>query len=432
MFDWRQLKRWGISEDRLPPGSIVEFRVPSFWTQYRNYAFSAIALFVMQSALILGQVINRRRRKRAEEALRESEERFRNMADTAPVMIWMSDRDEQFVYVNRQWLDFSGRSFEEELGEGWANGLHPDDYEACLKTYGAAFRLRKPFTAECRYRRADRQFRWIYCSGKPRISPNRDFLGYIGTCIDITELKAAEQALIELSGQLIHAREDERARVARELHDDLNQRVALLSIELDQLSQVLPEPTDESVDMLQEMTEQAINLSMAIHRLSHDLHPSKLAHLGLATALRSLCAELSEAFGLIIEFRHSGVPPALPSDVSLCLYRIAQDSLNNVIRHSGAEAALVELQGSEDEIRLYIADAGSGFDVESARGGLGFLSMRERLRLVGGILSIQSEPLQGAEVSASVPLARPLKKTKELEIPPGFSSEPNVNVNSVL
>ena len=412
MFDWRELKRWGIREDRLPPGSMIEFRTPSFWEQYKGYAIALISVFIIESGLILGLVINRARRKRAEVALRESEKRFHNMADTAPVMIWMSDASAQCIYVNQRWLDFTGHSLEEELGEGWTGGVHPEDYNSCLKEYKYAFDLRKPFTLEYRHRCGDGKYRWVYGSGIPRISAGEEFLGYIGTCIDITGRKAAEQALMDLSGQLIHAREDERARIARELHDDLNQRVALLSIGLDQLNHILSESQNRSAEMVQDMIGQAARLSTAIHRLSHDLHPSKLTHLGLVTTVKSLCAELSEGYGLNIEFRHAGVPATLAKDVSLCLYRIAQESLNNVIRHSGAKDALVELCGTEEKIELRISDSGRGFDVESARskGGLGLLSMRERLRLVGGDISIRSQSSRGTEVNVSVPLAKSLQQ----------------------
>lgn len=415
MFDWREMKRWGIREDQLPPGSIIEFRVPSFWKQYKGYAIALLSLFIFQSALILGLVINRLHRKRAEAALRESEARFHNMADTAPVMIWIDDANKQCIYVNQRWLDFTGHALEEELGEGWVAGVHPNDYDACLKEYQDAFDLHMPFTVEYRHLCSDGKYRWIFGSGIPRFATSGEFLGYIGTCMDITQRKAAEQALMDLSGQLIHAREDERARIARELHDDLNQRVALLSIELDQLSHLLVESPDESNEMLQEMIEQAANLSMAIHRLSHDLHPSKLTHLGLARTLRSLCAELSESYGLDIEFRHADVPATLPKDISLCLYRIAQESLNNIIRHSHADHAVVELQGTEKEIQLRVSDSGSGFDVESARsqGGLGLISMKERLRLVGGELSIHSQLSRGTQINVSVPLTRPLLQARE-------------------
>src|SRR5262249_39688114 len=158
-----------------------------------------------------------------------------------PVAIWVSDRDKLCTYLNKQWLDYTGRTLEEQLGNGWAEGLHTDDYQRCIQTWHSAFERREPFTMEYRLRRADGQYGWIYCSGPPRLSSTGKFLGYIGSCIDITERKAAEQALMDLSGQLIHAREDERARIARELHDNLNQRVALVALELDQLIHDPPE-----------------------------------------------------------------------------------------------------------------------------------------------------------------------------------------------
>jgi PAS domain S-box-containing protein len=406
MFDWGELKRWGISEKSLPPGSVVHFRVLSVWNDYKWYGMALIFVVIAQAVLIGGLIINRTRRKRAEGALRESEERFRNMADKAPVMIWVADADKHWTYVNQQWLDFTGRTMEEERGNGWADGVHPDDYEGCIQTYASAFDRREPFTIEYRLRRADRQYRWVIDSGTARFSPGGEFLGYIGSCIDITERKAAEQALMDLSGQLIHAREDECARIARELHDNLNQSVAIISLELDQLGQNPPQSQAKLRESVQKLMRQAADLAKEIHHLSHDLHPSKLAYLGLVAAVESLCAELSESYKLKIEFTHSGVPALLPKAISICLYRIVQESLNNVIKHSGAKEAQVELSGNGQEIRVRVSDSGSGFDLESARSkkGLGLISMRERLRLVGGTISINSLRSHGTQVCAKVPL----------------------------
>ena len=406
MFDWRELQRWGISESHLPPGSIVRFRAPSFWDEYKWYAIAVISVVIVQSLLIMGLFINHTRRKRAEEALRESEERFRHMADTAPVMIWISGADKLYTYFNQQWLSFTGGNMGEELGNGWTRGVHPDDFERWLEKYSTAFNKREPFRMEYRLRRIDGQFRWILDSGTARFSPNGEFLGFIGSCIDITERKHAEEALEDLSGQLIRAREDECARIARELHDDLNQRMALISIELEQLGQNPPATNGNLRGQLRGILRQAADVSRDIHRISYDLHPSKLTHLGLVAAVTGLCDDAMSSHQLKIEFLHEGVPSDLPRDVSLCLYRIVQECLNNVIKHSGAEDAKVELRRTENEVRLSLSDSGIGFDVESARskGGLGLISMRERLRLVGGDVAIHSQPSQGTQINVSVPL----------------------------
>jgi signal transduction histidine kinase len=296
---------------------------------------------------------------------------------------------------------------EQEFGYGWAEGVHKDDLERCLDTYNTAFDLREPFTMEYRLQRADGEYRWVFDKAVACLSPGGQFLGYIGSCIDITERKEAEDVLANLSGRLIRAREDECARIARELHDDLNQRMALVLVELEQLGQNPPESAEKLREQLGKVRGQISETSKEIHRMSYDLHPSKLAHLGLVAALKSLCGELEQKHGLRIEFIHD-VPENLPQDASLCLYRIAQGCLNNVIRHSAAEKAKVELRGTAREIRLRVTDSGIGFDIESpkAKKGLGLVSMRERLRLVGGRISIESRPSKGTKIDVKVPLRR--------------------------
>jgi signal transduction histidine kinase len=230
----------------------------------------------------------------------------------------------------------------------------------------------------------------------------------IVTVLDITERKEADEALMNLSGQLIQAREDECARIARELHDDVSQNVALISLGLDQLSQRPPKSVAELREIAREIFEQTNELSAEIHRMSHDLHPSKVDQLGLVTALKSLCAELSRGYDVSIEFKHSDVPATVPKGISICLYRVVQESLNNVIKYSGAGKACVEVRRSGQDMRLRIEDWGSGFDVEAAtnKKGLGLISMRERLRLVGGTLSIDSQISRGTRIDVTVPLAK--------------------------
>lgn len=476
-------------------------------------------------------------RKQSEEALRESEARFRNMADTAPVMIWISGPDKRCTYFNKQWLDFTGLSVEQELGNDWAEGVYQDDFDRCLDVYHSAFDRREQFRMEYRLRRADGQFRWVYDSGTPRFSSDGEFLGFIGSCIDIsdrkeaedavraakdelrlvadalpvlisevdkngyyrfnnlayedwfghpldqitghhmrevlgepvwqrirpqverslaghevhyedflpyrdggprwvsvsgiptrdaegkvngfvslvadiTESRRAEDALRDLSGRLINAQEEERSRVARELHDDLSQRMAVLSIGLEQIGQQMPQEPNNLQVRIQDLRTKAQEVSTEIHRLSYQLHPSKLDHLGLASAVKSFCEEIAAHHELSITFQQKGFPAPLSKDITLCVFRIAQESLHNVARHSGARGAVVVLERIDQEVRLSVSDMGCGFDTNSSKmtSGLGFIGMRERLRLVGGQLLVSSRPSHGTQIEVSVPLAERAKR----------------------
>jgi PAS domain S-box-containing protein len=421
MFDWRQLQRWGIREASLPAGSVVRYREAGVWELYKWPIVAAVSLCSIEALLIASLLVQMVRRRRANLALRESEQRFRLMADTAPVQIWMSGPDKKCTYFNRPWLDFTGRSLAQELGDGWAEGVHADDLARCIQTYERAFDAREPFRMEYRLRRHDGEYRWILDIGVARRGAAGTFEGYIGSCLDITDQKRVEEAIRDsqrelrlLSGRLIKAQETERRRIARELHDDLSQSLALLAVKIEMLRQqppVAPAPFGASID---ELSAQVKQLSSSVHNLSYQLHPLKLEQLGLVAAIRSLCGELSRSHGVSIDFTHNEAHPGLSDDVASCLYRIVQESARNMIKHSGARQAHVELNASIEEICLRIADDGAGFDPRSAAGagGLGLVSMRERLQLVGGTLSIDSRPAGGTRIDARIPLysgGRPAK-----------------------
>jgi len=346
-------------------------------------------------------------RKQAERDLRESEERFRLVANTAPVLIWMSGTDKLCTFFNQGWLNFTGQTMDHELGEGWASGVHPDDLPHCLRVYSESFDARTDFELEYRLRRFDGEYRWVVDYGAPRFESDGTFRGYIGSCIDITERKSSEAALHELSGRLIHAQEEERARIARELHDDFSQRLALLGIGLGQLLKRLPETDKEGRGQVQEMWARTNEVSSDVHRLSHQLHSSRLELVGLVSALNGLCGEIGPKNGITVVFADLGAPSTIPKDVALCLFRIAQEALTNVVKHSSAKQAHVEVSSANGEINLRITDEGLGFDParSNTTGGIGLVGMRERLRLVGGRLSVKSEPMRGTEILAEVPLS---------------------------
>jgi PAS domain S-box-containing protein len=222
---------------------------------------------------------------------------------------------------------------------------------------------------------------------------------------DITERRVAEGTLSSLSPRLIEAQETERGRVAGELRDDLNQRMALLQIGLGQFERDVPGLSPKARIQLHSLTEVATEIASSIHNLSHRLRPSLLDLLGPVASIERLCRELSDRHNLEIRFVHHSIPEQTPKDVTLCLYRITQEALRNVVKHSGVAEAEVELLGHDDRIDLCISDSGAGFNPESAQrtSGLGLISMQERLRLVGGHLSVESEPSHGTRIRVRIP-----------------------------
>ena len=288
-LDWRQLQRWGIREARAPSGTLVQFREPSPWDRYKGYILSAVAMLLMQTALIAGLLVQRTRRRRAEQEVR-------------------------------------GR-------------------EAQLRT---------------------------------------------------THLR-----IKDLAGRLLNAQETERARIARELHDDVGQQLALLTIDLE----IVAASVQEQFETLGgDVVHRAQEIATSVHDLSHRLHPTKLRLLGLAASLQALQRELSDA-DFPVTFTYDDLPPTLPPDLTLCLYRIVQEALHNAVKYSQAHHVSVHLARGVEGLTVEITDDGIGFDVETAWGaGLGLLSMRERLDAIGGVLEIHSKPGMGTRLKVWAPL----------------------------
>jgi signal transduction histidine kinase len=288
--DWRQLRRWGLDESRLPAGTRVLFREPSMWDQYRRYIIAAVMLLLAQSLLIAGLLMQRAKRQRVERELRGSQDNLRVSYD----------------------------------------------------------RIR------------------------------------------------------QLSRRLLGEQEAERARIARELHDDINQQLAILSIELDGLRfDQLPVHSAKRVSEAMETTQ---GISTSVRELSHRLHPARLRLIGLVAALDNLRRDLSPPH-LPIAFCHRNVPGEIHENVALCVFRVAQEALRNAVKHGAAAHIWVDLTGGPSSVALTITDDGRGFDVNAPpNAGLGLISMRERVESVGGVLEIHATPASGTNVKVTVPI----------------------------
>lgn len=372
----------------------------------RWFHMSAVPLATRQGGVVVTHT-DVTERKLTELDLRESERRFRLMADSAPVLMWMSGPDKSCTNFNKGWIDFTGKRLEDQVGEGWMQGVHPDDLQRCLDVYNSAFDGRRSFSMEYRLRRFDGKYRWLTDRGVPRFKDDGTFAGYIGCCVDISEQKEAELVRSEIGGRMILAQEEERARIARELHDDINQKLGLLAMDIQQLQQRLPQISEEA-NALKSLFDKTNRVSADVQQLSHQLHSSRLDYLGLPAALRRLSQEFTLQHRIPIECAIQEPLTVAVREVNLCLFRVAQECLSNAAKHSAARHVRLELQCHDSSLRLTVSDDGKGFDPEQ-RGrqrehGLGLISMRERLRLVNGDIVIQSQQGTGTKIIAIAPL----------------------------
>jgi signal transduction histidine kinase len=285
VYDWRELRRWNISEDRLPPGSTVKYRVPTTWERFRGRVIAVVTIMLVQGAIIALLLINLIRRRRAERLVAEG-----------------------------------------------------------------------------------------------------------------------EKATREVSGRLITAQEDERRRIARDLHDDFNQRLAMLSIEAELLERLEEKP--EAKKLIRNIADGAKELSLEVHKLSRQLHPATLDQIGLLTATELFCQELTKQSGVPIEFTYDAIPADVDQELSLSLYRLVQEGLQNILKHSQATKARVELHRHDGHLTLVISDNGCGFNPQtvSQHAGLGLVGMRERVRLVQGRIEFYSAPDKGTRIEVNVPI----------------------------
>jgi PAS domain S-box-containing protein len=403
--DWRQLRRWNIAESVLPPGTRVLYREPSLWARGRKYFLAGIAVIAAQTLLIFGLFWQRARRKETEAELRRSEEKFSKSFRESPLAISIASmKDGRYIDVNETFEQQTGWRRDELISRSpfdlglWVD---PDQRSQFIKRLLAEGKVRD---LEVKVRRKDGQIRTALGSAE-LIEVNGDPCA-LSVIADVTERKQAEAALATLTGRLIEAQEEERKRIARELHDDYNQRLAMLAIDLERLAQNGGHSSVETGEYLHQLSDRASKLGDDLHSLSHRLHSSTLETLGLVAGVKAFCREFAEQQGVQVDFVHENVPRRVPADDALCMFRITQEALRNVKRHSGADRAEVRLEQLDGRLHLSVSDRGRGFDPNTppAERGIGIRSMEERLRLLGGKLELHSQLMEGTRIEAWLPI----------------------------
>jgi PAS domain S-box-containing protein len=358
---------------------------------------------------MLGMTVDITERKVVEEALRESEERLRLAAQVGKMYAYDWDVATDVVIRSEEATRILGLTGE-SIGftkQRLLAIVHPED-RAQLISSNAAITPESPnVQTTSRFLRPDGSVLWVERTGHAFFDEQGRMVRMIGMVADITERKLAEEALSRVGGRLIEAHEEERAWIARELHDDIGQRLALLANSIALMGQDSPDSTPQTHNRVSEQLKRVQEISGDVQAMSHRLHSSKLKLLGIVAAAKGFCQEFSEQQKVEIDFIHTEIPPAVPEEISLCLFRVLQEALHNAVKHSGARHIDVELRGAPDGIHLTVRDSGVGFDPEAVvnNRGLGLVSMQERVNLVKGTFSIDSQPGRGTKINVRLTLS---------------------------
>jgi len=345
---------------------------------------------------IVGMIVDVTERIKAESKLRE----YERAVEGSEEMIAVVDREYRYLIANRQFLKMRKMTGEQAVGRFAHEVLNEGAFEAAVKAKLDESFQGKVVRYEMKYTYPELGERDLLVSYFPIEGPSG--IDRVACILqDITDRKQMEEALSRMNQKLIESEEQERARIARELHDDINQRLALLALQLAQLQ----ENPSEVQSRLRELRKATTEIANDVQALSHELHSSKLEVLGVVAGIRSWCMEFGERQRMEINFKND-VCSALPLDIGLCLLRVLQEALHNAIKHSGVKRVEVQVVEHSDEVHLTVSDSGRGFDIEAAKRGrgLGLTSMQERVRLVNGTIAIDSEPMVGTTVHVRVPL----------------------------
>ncbi len=290
--------------------------------------------------------------------------------------------------------------------EEFFNYIHPDDRAKVAEAVEDARQNQKLYAAEFRVVQPDGTVRWLAARGKFYYTRNGNPERMLGVSLDITERKLTEEALSCMNRRVIEAEERERDRIAKDLHENVGQRLTLLAIAIEQLKNDLPNQAAELLDRMDAVWRKTLDILTDVKASAHELYSPRLQYLGIAAVMRAFCEEFGDRKRVEIDFRSHDLPGLLLPDISICLFRVLQEALHNGVMHSGVQKFNVQLWGESDGIHLRVGDSGVGFDLRAARRGrgLGLIRIEQRVKLVEGTFSIDSQLEKGTTVHVRVPL----------------------------
>jgi PAS domain S-box-containing protein len=345
------------------------------------------------------------------EDLKRAESQSRTLLDVIPQQIWSGPADGTLDYCNERWRSYVGLGLRELQGEGWQSMLHPDDRERVLKAWHESVANGTPYEQEERHQGVDGTYRWFLARGLPMRDAEGRIVRWYGTNTDIEDRKRAEEELRRLSGQLLRLQDEERRRIARELHDSTGQDLVALATTLSQLRASIPSSGRKLRKLASQGQALADKCIREVRTLSYLLHPPMLDEAGLEDAIRHYASGFTQRTGIEVELETSPRFGRMTPDVEVALFRVVQESLTNIQRHSGSPLAKIRIDRDPGKITLEISDKGSGISGNQRRRngklsfglGVGIPSMHERVKLIGGQLDIESSS-SGTTVRATVPV----------------------------